>query len=203
MRLLAEAAATTLPPLPEMPSPWAGVTGEAMQGLLFLLPGLVTVAIIQSLTVKQKMEPLERIIQALLYTFINHVTWQVLLLLLNCFIFICTWGHHWWQPSAMAQLVGLGVCAVFWGFIVTWVINIGWLHDKLRDMKWVAKMLNRLRLARLAKAVSAATWFGLTKRSSRPSEWYDAFYDIYDQFVVLHLKDERRILTFPPKPDPP
>jgi hypothetical protein len=60
-------------------------------------------------------------------------------------------------------------------------------------MKWITTTLEKLRFGTLASAVSKATWFGITKRSSRPSEWYDAFYDVYDQFVVLHLKDERRI----------
>ena len=193
--LLLEAGPTSapsLPKLPEVPSLWSGVTGEVMQALLLLLPGLVTVAIIQALTVKQKQEPLERVIQALLYTFVVHVIWQVFLLVLDVLLFVLSFGHVWWQPTAKAQLIGLGACAVFVGITVTWVINVGWLHDRLRDLAWARGLLERLRLSRLSNALPAAMWFGLTKRSSRPSEWYDAFYD-WDQYVVVHLKDERRI----------
>jgi hypothetical protein len=189
-----------LPSLPDLATPWSGVAGELMQSLLFLLPGLVTVAIINSLTVRQKLEPLERVIQALLYTFVNHVTWQIFLWIINTILFVCSWGHESWVPSAKAQLIWLAIAAIFWGIIVTSIINIGWLHDRLRDLAWIKIRLNRLRdwchknrLPLLARAIPTAMWFGITKRSSRPSEWYDAFYDADNQFVVVHLKDGRRI----------
>ena len=39
--------------------------------------------------------------------------------------------------------------------------------------------------------------FGVTKETSYPSEWYSAFSEISDQYVVLHLKGERRLYGFP------
>jgi hypothetical protein len=171
-----------------------------MQGLLFLLPGLVTVAIINSLTVRQKLEPLERVIQALLFTFVNHVTWQITLLAVNTFLFVITWGHKSWTPSSKAELIWLGIAAVFWGIIMTSIVNIGWLHDRLRDLRWVQSLLDRTRnwcqkkrVPLITNAIPTALWSGITKRSSRPSEWYDAFYDADNQFVVVHLKDGRRV----------
>lgn len=191
--ILAEAAKVALPTIS---APWSETAGsELMQGLLLILPGLVTVAIIQSLTVKQKLEPLERVIQALLYTFVNHVTWQTFLSIINIGLLVFTWGHHWWEPTAKAQLVCLGGSAVAWGLIATWVINVGWLHDKLRDLKWLRERLAKLPVPKFLRltGIWPATSFGLTKRSSRPSEWYDAFYEGTTPFVVIHLKDARRL----------
>lgn len=185
---------TSIPSNLELPTPWSEITGETiLQVLLLILPGLLSVAIINALTVRQKLEPLERIIQALLYTFVNHVTWQVFLLILDAVFFICTFGHWSWTPTPMGHLIGLGACALIWGLAMTWIINGDWVHAKLRDCGWVGRVLERLHLRWLAPMLPKEICWGITKRSSRPNEWYEAFYDATDYYVVIHLKDQRRI----------
>jgi len=136
---------------------------ETLRVLLALLPGLVTVAIVHALTVREKLAPLERIIQALLYTFLNHVFWQITVVLINL--------NCDWKPSINGNLIGLFLCGAFLGLAMTLVINHDWLHGLLR-------------------------YFRITKRTSRPNEWYDAFYR-WREYVVVHLKDGRRLFGWP------
>jgi len=75
---------------------------------------------------------------------------------------------------------------------MTWIINEDWVHGKLRDCGWLGRGVKRLHLERIIPLPKTVCW-GITKRSSRPNEWYEAFYDATNYFVVLHLKDERRI----------
>ena len=136
---------------------------ETLHVLLALLPGLVTVAIVHALTVRQNLAPLERIIQALLYTFLNHVFWQIAVVLINL-----KWD---WKPSINGNLIGLFLCGAFLGLAMTLVINHDWLHGLLRLCR-------------------------ITKSTSRPNEWYDAFYR-WDEYVVVHLRDGRRLFGWP------
>lgn len=153
----------------EFPASLDALKSEVFQLLLGLLPGFLTVAIITALTVRQRLSPFERIVQALIYTFVIHMTWQVILASLSGINRIYTGDP--WTPSAATHLLALAVGAVFWGLVTTWLVNEDWLHAKLR--KW-----------------------RITKRASRPNVWYDAFYRTL-QFVVVHLKDRRRIYGWP------
>ncbi len=136
---------------------------DALAMLLGLLPGFLTAEIISAFAIRERREPLDRIIQALLYTFLSHVTWIV---------FCKTVGSGRDVPwSSGGHVVGLGICALLWGVVGVWLVNAGILHRRLR--KW-----------------------HFTKRTSRPYAWYDAFYRT-TQYVVVHLKDRRRILGWP------
>ena len=140
--------------------------------LLALLPGLITAELVSALTVREQRKPLERVIQALLYTFLNHVTWIVVVGLVNGAL---AWaGRPALADTTGVHMVGLAVCAIAWGFGVAWIINTGRSHRFLRER------------------------LGITKTGSRPSVWYDVFYD-RQQYVVVHLKDERRVYGWPLK----
>lgn len=132
--------------------------------LLLLLPGFLTAEIIGLLVLREDRKILDRLIQALLFTFLAHMLWTPL---------------SWLFNSDPTNLLGLGVCAVIWGVVFTIIINLGWLHGILRKAR-------------------------LTQAASRPSEWYDAFYD-KQEHTILHLHDGRRIfgwpLLYPSRPD--
>lgn len=150
---------------------WTDIGGDGvLQVLLGLLPGFLTVALIQTLTVREKKKEFERVVQALLYTFICHLVWQLVKALVHV---IQNWnGHSPWEPTVTTEFVGLAVCAVGLALVMTSVINHGWVHAVFRKLR-------------------------LTKQGSRPSGWYDAFYRRQRQYVVLHLKDGRRIFGWP------
>ncbi len=136
--------------------------------LLDLLPGLATIAIIQALTVRERIPPLERMIQALIYTYLDHVSVSVIFLVLQWLLSLFSVA---WTPSTDVRIVVLVGCAVGWGIVLSILINKDWLYQKLRSL-------------------------GVTKRSSRPTEWYDAFYR-WAEYVVVHLTDQRRVYGWP------
>jgi len=125
--------------------------------LLALLPGFLTAQIIDTLVVREDRSPFERIVQALIFTFLSHLLWA-----------LTKWNFGIQNGY---DLVGLGGCAIVWGLGLTWLINSSAIHDFLR-------------------------WCRLTQSASRPSEWYDSFYD-RQEHVILHLKDGRRIFGWP------
>lgn len=144
-----------------------------LRGLLYLLPGLITCSIVRMLTVPDERTVFDRVLRAMLYTFLCHVFWQVSILFVAVgasLYGLCT-DHLWlWQPaepSPRATILGLAACGMVLGLVVTSAINTDWLVACLR---------------RLVP----------TKRTSRPSEWYEMFYTT-NNWLVLHLKDGRRV----------
>lgn len=83
--------------------------------------------------------------------------------------------HACWFPFRSLfpgyGVLGLSVLALGLGVLLAWVINTGHLHAVLRRLH-------------------------VTKKGSRPTEWYDAFYRT-PEYVVLHLKDGRRLFGWP------
>jgi len=129
----------------------------ALQALLALLPGFLTVQVLDVLVVREDRKPLERVIQALIFTFLAHVIWY--------------FGKGVFPVPPGGDLTGLAVSSLVLGLVVTFEINLGFMHRFLR-------------------------WCRLTRAGSRPSEWYDAFYG-KKEYVILHLKDGRRIFGWP------
>ena len=64
-------------------------------------------------------------------------------------------------------VVSVGIAAII-GFFAAWIANTDWVYAIMRKM-------------------------GATKETSFPSEWYSAFVNNEDRYVVLHLKGQRRI----------
>ncbi len=73
--------------------------------------------------------------------------------------------------SATTHLLGLALSAITLGLLLSWVINTGYVHSLFRTLR-------------------------ITQATSRPNEWYDAFYD-KKEHVILHLVDGRRIFGWP------
>ena len=63
------------------------------------------------------------------------------------------------------------ICATFVGLFFALLANKDWLHGVLR-------------------------YFKITKQTSYPSEWFGAF-NKRNSYIVLHLKDERRLYGWP------
>lgn len=91
---------------------------QLLQTLLALLPGFLTAAIVGAFVLREERSIFERLVQALIYTFLAHVLWTAL--------------GRFFPTNATSQLMGLAGCAVFWGVILTWAINTGTVHDLLR-----------------------------------------------------------------------
>ena len=91
---------------------------KLLETLLLLLPGFVTAEIIGVLVLREERKTLDRIIQALIFTFLAHLVWTPL--------------SRLFPDDPATNLVGLGASAIAWGLVFTWAINSGTIHGILR-----------------------------------------------------------------------
>lgn len=148
--------------------------------LVFLLPGLLTAGVVEILVVTRKKDVFDRVVQALIFTFVNLVCYFVICWGLWQLYELSTTGH--WQPhfnplSPLPNLfepiplllmigiaTGLGLlCA----YEMTHETILGWMRNR-----------------------------GWTKRSHQASTWGETFSNT-QKWVVVHLKDGRRIYGWP------
>ena len=140
---------------------------EAIKLLTYLLPGFTAAWLFYGLTSHQKPSQFERVVQALIFTFVIQVFLQPikwLFLLAGRIISFGTWG----EPS---ELFGSFVLAITLGSLVAYFTNNDSFHKRLRRI-------------------------GFTSRTSHPSEWFCAFTE-HVTYVILHLKDGRRLYGWP------
>jgi Family of unknown function (DUF6338) len=133
------------------------------------LPGFITAAIFYTLTAHPKTTKFERVVQALIFTVLLKV------LLLPFRSALLWFGKSFftlakWTPDA--ELTWMIVLAVPLGLVFAWFANTD---------KWHA----------WARAC------GLTSRTSYPSEWYGAFIRGQHRWIILHLKEGRRLYGWP------
>lgn len=135
--------------------------------LQYLIPGLVAAWIFYSFTSYNKPSQFERVIQALIFTLIIQTATNGIIAATT------TIGEHWslgaWTNTKETS-VSL-VLAVIIGILAAYIVNSDKLHKFLRK-------------------------HGITKETSYPSEWYGTFHKNIT-FIVLHLKDERRLYGWP------
>ena len=94
---------------------------------------------------------------------------QAVTWILLTFVF-AAWGADSWPAGAETAVSVL--TAILLALIMAWALN----HDVPH------KLLRRI---------------GVTKETSYPSEWYSAFHRYTECYVVLHLKDGRRLYGWP------
>ena len=135
--------------------------------LQYLLPGFLVAWVFFGLTSHQKPSQFERVVQALIFT-----------LAVRAFVFVekLLLQHlGQWKPlgawDSDVDLICSLVSAIFLGFALAFISNTDRFHKLLRDK-------------------------GISKRSAHPSEWYGTLLK-YPRYVVLHLKDERRLYGWP------
>lgn len=126
------------------------INSQLMPVLQYLLPGFVSAWIFYALTAYPRPSPFERVIQALIFTFIIRGVAEIL----ETFSFF----------SSLSLAVILGI-------LLSCFANNDKFHKLLRYLK-------------------------ITKETSYPSPWFSAFSDNIT-YVVLHLKDKRRIYGWP------
>lgn len=140
---------------------------EAIKLLTYLLPGFTAAWLFYGLTSHQKPSQFERVVQALIFTFVIQVFLQPLKWLIfeaNKTVSFGTWG----EPS---ELFSSFILAIAMGAFVAYFTNNDSFHKWLRQL-------------------------GFTSRTSHPSEWFCAFTD-HVTYVILHLKDGRRLYGWP------
>lgn len=135
--------------------------------VLFLMPGFLAAWILYGTTSHPKPSQFERIIQALVLTFLIRG-----LVSLTGVIFLWLGGIHtvgeWTETS---ELITSSIASVVLGLFLAFCINKDFIHKFLRKI-------------------------GFTSRTSHPSEWFYVLSEKVT-FVVLHLVDGRRIYGWP------
>jgi len=148
-------------------------TLQALQILIFLIPGLISSIILGMLIVRRK-EPneFEKIVEALIFSMLTYALFAIYSSKnpsnSNPITFDQTNNTVAFRPLPFLILIMLSVLLPI---ILAWIMNSD-LH---------------LRLARLLR---------MTKRTSRASVWYDVFYDC-NSYVVVELADGTRICGWP------
>ncbi|MEE2601643.1 MAG: DUF6338 family protein [Pseudomonadota bacterium] len=145
-----------------------GLSGNIIDLVIFLLPGFVCAWIFYGLTSHPKPHQFERLVQALIYTFLVRG-----LVIATEWLFIAL-GDNWfsigeWDDSS-ETVVSL-LFALLLGGLFAYLVNADVLHRYLRRFK-------------------------LTSRTSHPSEWFYIFSEKVT-FVILHMKDGRRLYGWP------
>lgn len=144
------------------------VSKDVLTALTQLMPGFLTAWVVYGLTTYSKPAQFERIVQALIYSFIVSALIAILeatLLFAGQFVRLGTWSHTTEVITSALVAIVLGVLLSFF------MTNDGFF-----------------RLARR---------FKITSRTAFPSEWYGAFAARPPRYVVLHLEGSRRISGYP------
>jgi len=135
--------------------------------LQYILPGLLAAWVFYGLTSHVKPSQFERVIQALIFTFLVQAVLPVVrwsLELIGTRFHIRPWDNG-------SETLALAFIAVTIGATLAYVTNKDFFH------RWVR-----------AK--------GFTTRASHPSEWHGILSE-RQSHVVLHLTDERRLSGYP------
>lgn len=140
---------------------------ETVALLHYLLPGLLAAWVFYGLTSHIKPPHFERVIQALIFSFLVQAALPIVRWVLE---FIGTrFSVHPWDGNS--ETLASAFVAVLLGASLAYLTNKDSFH------KWIR-----------AK--------GFTTRASHPSEWHGVLSE-RQNYVVLHLADERRLSGYP------
>ena len=135
--------------------------------LQFLIPGFLTAWVFYGLTPHPKPAQFERVIEALIFTLIV----QAFVLSTTFFFGV---GDAPWFDATDFNAVHLPISLVL-AVVLGLLLAVGANHD------FFHRFCRRI---------------GISRQTSYPSEWFGAFNE-HLTYVVLHLKDERRIYGWP------
>jgi hypothetical protein len=145
----------------------AELSKDVVALLAFLLPGFLVAWVFYALTSHQKPAQTERIIQALIFTLFVRA---VITIERTALEFVGKWitiGR--WNSDS--ELIASLISALLIGYFAAYVINQDLFHKYLREK-------------------------GISRRSAHPSEWCGVL-SRHPLFVILNLKDERRLYGWP------
>lgn len=145
-----------------------GETSKDVLSLLTqLMPGFLTAWVVYGLTTYTKPPQFERVVQALIYSFIVNALvafTERLSLLAGRVVMLGVWDKS-------VELIVSAIIALVLGLVLSYFMRVDSFFK-------LARRLN------------------LTSRTPFPSEWYGAF-AVRPRFVVLHLQGGRRISGYP------
>ncbi len=135
--------------------------------LQYLLPGFLAAWIFYGFTSYPKPSQFERVIQALIFTFIIQVAVLIektICLKIGVYWNVGNWGEHY-------DIICSTINSIFLGTLFSYYANNDKFHKFIRKIR-------------------------ISKETSFPSEWFGTFSKNVT-YIVLHLKDERRLYGWP------
>jgi len=135
--------------------------------LQYLLPGFLAAWIFYGFTSYPKPSQFERVIQALIFTFIIQVAVLIekaIFLKIGVYWNVGNWSKH-------SDIICSTINSIFLGTLFSYYANNDKFHKLIRKI-------------------------GISKETSFPSEWFGTFSKKVT-YIVLHLKDERRLYGWP------
>lgn len=144
------------------------VSKDILALLTQLMPGFLTAWVVYGLTTYTKPSQFERLVQALIYSFIVGAlvaAAEPLLLLASKVVRLGTWDHS-------AEVIASAIFAIALGLLLSFFMTNDAFFRQARRL-------------------------GITSRTAFPSEWYGAFAVRPPRYVVLHLEGGRRITGYP------
>ena len=145
-----------------------GETSKDVLALLTqLMPGFLTAWVVYGLTTYTKPPQFERVVQALIYSFLVNglvAILEVVLLFVGKTIKLGTWDK-------LSEVIASAMIALLLGILLSFYMRNDAFFKLARHLK-------------------------LTTRTPFPSEWYGAF-AVKPRYLVLHLSGGRRISGYP------
>jgi len=143
------------------------VVPEAFALLQLLLPGFIAAWVFYAFTSYRKPKEFERIIQALIFTLLVKAA----LIVVRASLFLIGKRLRIGDWNSDIELLWSISLAFLVGILFSYLANTDHFHRLIR-------------------------YFGISRETSYPSEWFGAFLKNVT-YVVLQLKDERRIYGWP------
>ena len=138
--------------------------------LLFLIPGFISAVVLRQITVRAKQTDFEKLIEALVLSFVLYLT--------SVPFFGYTLPVAWHEQDGIykvhlqwQQLLVLFAEAVLFSSVYGAMLQHDWLHRLLRKT-------------------------GITEKTSRTSVWNDVLQDIKRAYLLVEIKDGRRVIGY-------
>jgi hypothetical protein len=147
---------------------------EALGVLLLLLPGFSCAYLVQRLSVRPKQTELDKVIEALLFSFILY--------LIASRFFRNSLPLSWQKQTT--EGIDQYTLHLNWPYLATLAalaLAAGFLYSANLNHDWLLQLLRKL---------------NITQRTARNSIWNDAFQDIPSSFVLVQLSDDRSIIGY-------
>ena len=157
----------------------------ALQIFMILLPGFASAYIVQLLVARRTQTDLERITEALLYSFLIYVAYSLL--------------RHGHLPFHIAKDPIDNENTILWdtgGIALLALVTLGFAFAVTAYYKHDGNRILRLFDTKNPRARRWLGWLILTERTTRNSIWNDVFQSEYKegQYVQAELADGRRLL---------
>lgn len=151
-----------------------GLGFETLEVLLILLPGFLASLIISALTVRKEKTELDKVVEALVYSFVLWVIWGAFILKHPLAVEVervSEKSSRYYFSVSSIEMLWLLLMAILLGLLLSTVYT----HDIPTEI---------------------LRWLKLTRATTRASVWDDVFSDV-QRYVIVEFNDGRRVMGWP------